>query len=406
MIAVILAAAPLQAQLAPLPLPVPGVPLPGLPEVDRTLAPAFDGLSAAVRERAAALLSLRERRLGKLLRDNRGTIEPDRFGQPARRGELLVLDADPAALEQARANGFAVIGSETVAGLDLTVTRLAVPAGMTLAKAQAQLETLLPGANVSADTLHFTAGRAGDGRQQSVPQTSIEAITTPVGVIDGAASARIAATATRGFAPGAPKPSDHGSAVVALLAARGVQTIRVADVYGTDPAGGNALAIARALGWQVASGSKVVSISLVGPASPVLARAIAAAQRRGVVVVAPVGNDGPAAPPAYPASYPGVVAVTGVDHRDRALIEAGRALHLDYAAPGADLTAQTAAGRSVRLRGTSYAAPLVAARLASALAQTGAWQVRLDREARDLGPRGVDKSYGRGLLCGTCRPPR
>jgi Subtilase family len=397
-----LAAVPLHAQLAPLALPG----LPDVPAVSQTLGSTLEGLDSTVRTRAGELLSLRERRLERLLRTNRATIEADRFGQPARRGELLVPDADPAALERARAAGFAVLGSETVAGLELRVTRLAVPAGITLAKAQVRLEALLPGAEVSADTLHFTSGGAGPGGRAAPLPAPGAAIATPVGVIDGAAAPRLGVKATRGFAAGAPRPSDHGSAVVALLAGAGVKEIRVADVYGTDRAGGNAMAIARALGWQVESGSKVVSISLVGPANPVLARAIAAAQRRGVVVVAAVGNDGPAAPPAYPASYGGVVAVTGVDRRDRVLIEAGRALHLDYAAPGADLAAPNAAGRPVRLRGTSYAAPLVAARLAAALAQTAPWQVWLDREARDLGPRGADRTFGRGLLCGTCRPSR
>ena len=54
------------------------------------------------------------------------------------------------------------------------------------------------------------------------------------------------------------------------------------------------------------------------------------------------------------------------------------------------------------VRGTSFAAPLVAGRLvrAGSLAALAA-------EARDLGPRGPDKTYGRGLVCGDCRtPPR
>ena len=79
-----------------------------------------------------------------------------------------------------------------------------------------------------------------------------------------------------------------------------------------------------------------------------------------MTIVAAVGNDGPAAPPAYPASYASVIAVTGVDGHDRALIEAGRALHLDYAAPGADMKAASAKGRAVAVRGTSFAVPFVA----------------------------------------------
>lgn len=176
--------------------------------------------------------------------------------------------------------------------------------------------------------------------------------------------------------------------------------------YGADPAGGSALALARGLGWLVGQGARVVSISLVGPASPVVARAVAAAQKRGVVIVAAVSNDGPAAPPSFPASYPGVLAVTAVDGRNRALLEAGRALHLDYAAPGAEMLAADARGRRVKVRGTSYAAPLVAARAAAAWGGPGELVTALDREARDLGAPGSDRTFGRGLLCGGCRRTR
>ena len=127
--------------------------------------------------------------------------------------------------------------------------------------------------------------------------------------------------------------------VLEQLRSAGVRHIALADVYGSDPAGGNALAISRAIDWLVARNVQVVSISLVGPRNALLGQAIAAGRRRGVVFIAPVGNDGPAAPPAYPASYAGVLAITGVDGRNRALIEAGQALHLDYASPGADMVA-------------------------------------------------------------------
>jgi len=119
-----------------------------------------------------------------------------------------------------------------------------------------------------------------------------------------------------------------------------------------------------------------------------------------------VGNDGPAAPPSYPASYPGVIAITAVDKRNRPLIEAGRALHLDYAAPGADLAARNRAGRWVTVRGTSYATPLAAARAAVAIAagsRANAVAAALDREAIPLSRRLPDPQTGRGLLCTLCR---
>jgi subtilisin family serine protease len=145
----------------------------------------------------------------------------------------------------------------------------------------------------------------------------------------------------------------------------------------------------------------VVSISLVGPSNPLLARAVAAVLAQGMTVVAAVGNDGAASPPSYPASYDGVVAVTGIDGRRRVLFEAGHALHLDYAAPGADMTGIGLDGRARALRGTSFAAPLVAARLAAyraSGADASQALVRANGEARPAGAR-----VGRGILCETCR---
>jgi subtilisin family serine protease len=175
-----------------------------------------------------------------------------------------------------------------------------------------------------------------------------------------------------------------------------------ADIYCASPSGGSAGQIAAALGWLAREQVGVINLSLVGPPNQALERMVAAMVARGHLLVAAVGNDGPAAPPAYPASYPGVLAVTGVDRRERPLIEAGHALHLDFAAPGADIRGRDKAGKWVGLRGTSFAVPLVAARAAAALEHGGSWRQLLDREAIDLGPKGPDAQYGRGLLCRGC----
>jgi subtilisin family serine protease len=171
----------------------------------------------------------------------------------------------------------------------------------------------------------------------------------------------------------------------------------VADVFGSDPAGGNAGALVRALGWLAAQRVRVVAISLVGPDNALVARAVSQAQARGMHIVAAVGNDGPAAPPAYPASYANVIAVTGIDGRGRVLPEAGRARHLDFAAPGADMAAAGANGRLALVRGTSYAVPFVAGRLAVHVRGRGI--AGLNAEATAQGRRGV----GRGVICGDCR---
>jgi subtilisin family serine protease len=174
----------------------------------------------------------------------------------------------------------------------------------------------------------------------------------------------------------------------------------VADVYGPTPTGGSAEAVARALAWLAQSNTPVVNVSLVGPPNLLLDAAVRALVARGVLVVAAVGNDGPAAPPLYPAAYPGVIAVTGVDRANRVLPEAGRGTHVDFAAPGADMAAAGLDGGFVKVRGTSFAAPIVAGRLAVLRGRgSGAQAVEaLGREAIDLGAPGADPIYGRGLV--------
>ena len=162
------------------------------------------------------------------------------------------------------------------------------------------------------------------------------------------------------------------------------------------------------MGWLVQQRVPVATISLVGPANPLLARVVAAAQQRGLIIVAAVGNNGPAAPPAYPASYPGVIAVTAIDGRGRPLIEAGRASHVDYAAPGADMLAAGVGGRRFRVRGTSFAAPLVAGRVAAAYPSLDPARIRaalaeIDAEAKKIGRKGEEKFLGRGIVCADCR---
>ena len=293
---------------------------------------------------------------------------------------------------------------EQLAELGLEVISMSLPRGTSLSEGEKELRRLMPGAEVTADNLYFQAGgsmRPASSSAQGVSATSRSGAVT-VGIIDGAPHPSIVVDKVQAFARGGGRASDHGSAVASLLKSAGTSRIKVADVYGSDPAGGNVMAITRAIAWLVGEGANVITISLVGPENIVLARAVAAARQRGVVIVAAVGNDGPAAPPAYPASYDGVVAVTAVDRRERALIEAGRALHLDYAAPGADIFGMDRRGRTVRLRGTSYATPLVAARISHALARGASWRRIVDNEAVDLGERGPDATYGRGLLCRGC----
>jgi hypothetical protein len=358
---------------------------------------------------APSLLEMRRERLGKMVRDNTRVLEADANGNPVRRNEVLAMNLTQAETDVARAQGFTVLREEMIEATGVRIEVLQPPRNLSLKRALTALHAAAPAASFDYNAIFEPAGGpllpgGGAAAQASRPGGASGVV---IGLVDGGVGAHPAFAAAsieqRGFA-GAVAATGHGTAVASLLvgsapgfngAAQGGKLL-VADVYGGSSANGSAEAIARAIGWLVGRGARVINISLVGPPNELLRATIGEAQARGVLVVAAVGNDGPAAPPLYPASYQKVIAVTGVDARDRALIEAGRALHLDFAAPGADMAAALPGGRYAVVRGTSFAAPLVAARLA---AQSGDALSAVAAEARP----GRGGAVGRGVVCGSCR---
>ena len=374
-------------------------------QVVRPTLDAVQGLPQSVAEAGSSTLAdLRKMRLAELIRENRDALEADDRGQPARRGALIAVDPDPVSLQLASRAGFQVAGQDVEPALGIRIVKLAVPSRLGLREAMRRLRAAAPQLQVDYDHLFEPAG--GSLMPLAVTLASVAGAGNGrvVGMIDGGVASHPslagAAIEQNGFA-GTPRPTGHGTAVASLLVGaqgpfRGAATgakLYVADVYGGSRAAGSASAIVPALGWLASHGARVINISLVGPQNVVVAKAIGAVQRHGIRVVAAVGNDGPAAPPQYPASYPGVLAVTAVDARGHALPEAGKAAHLDFAAPGADMAAALPGQGYARVRGTSFAAPLAAARLLVAGSPE-----RLASEAR----RGSGR-VGRGIVCFECR---
>jgi hypothetical protein len=350
------------------------------------------------------LLDLRALRLTQLVAANSRVLERDERGQPVRRGVIVVINPDFAAIAAAERLGLRKIGDVVEPELGLRMLTFAAPGNVKLRKSLARLREAAPGIEADYDHVYEPAG-GGLAPALGVALASAPSLRpgTRIAMIDGGVASHPslaqAAISQKGFA-GAAAATGHGTAVASLLvgsdgvfrgAARGA-SLFVGDIYGGNPAAGSASAIVRALAWAASKQPSVITLSLVGPANRALGGAVAALQRRGIAIVAAVGNDGPAAPPAYPASYPGVVAVTGVDGKGKALLEAGRAEHLDFAAPGADLAAATPGKGYARVRGTSFAAPLAAARLAA----RGSVAALADEVVAGRG------RVGRGVLCASC----
>ena len=290
---------------------------------------------------------------------------------------------------------------------------LASPARVKDIDALVQLDGLIGDASHAYNHLFDRASALV--RSGSKPQrVARRACPCRIGVIDtGVAGALPDLKRTRlvqqGFNGGTPDPALHGTIISSLIAgtepAPGSRTeIIVGDVFsGPRRSAGSALAVVRALDWMAAQKVAVINVSLSGANNPVVADAIARLAARGHIIVAAAGNDGPAAPPAFPAAYPGVVAVTAVDEKQAIYRYANRGSYIAFAARGVDVVGLAPDGTTKIVSGTSFAAPGVAIRLASSLkapdpAAARAALAGLEREARDLGAPGRDPVFGAGLI--------
>ncbi len=230
-------------------------------------------------------------------------------------------------------------------------------------------------------------------------------------VLKGALAGRYAALAAERYA------TAHGTAVASLIAGRAkaglvtgvapearLLSVRAFGAPGKDGrALGSSLAVLRGMQWALDRGARIFNLSFAGPKDPLLARAVAKAWAEGAVLVAASGNGGPSAPPAYPAAYDEVIAVTATDAQDRLFPQANRGAYVTVAAPGVDVFVAAPEGRYDMMSGTSLAAAYVTG-LAALLRQREpdlspeALAERLQRTARDLGPPGQDPQFGYGLV--------
>jgi subtilisin family serine protease len=392
------AAAPARAQLLGpvrgLPVgQIPGMGLSGLPPT--SLQPRVDDL---LRTTQALTRSLQ---IKTLLQTQPGRVAVDPQGQPVLRGEFLAMDLTPAQIDALQAQGFAAdrqVSGDVSLGLDVVVLRDS--RGRSEAAAMRALQQAAPQAAFTYQHLYLPAGEAGaDGDVDATMATSAGS-PHRVGLVDGGVDASDPALERAHIEDhGCAKPtaSRHGTAVAARLVDGDSDTLYAADLWCGDAVGGTTSNLVDALAWMAREHVPVINISLVGPDNPVLARAVQAMIARGHVLVAAVGNDGPAAPPLFPAAYPGVIGVSGVDAHERILPESGSGDQVAFCASGV-------LGRGRReMRGTSFAAPIVARRAAQLLDAPhvdAAAQVvqRLAGQARDLGAPGRDPRYGYGLL--------
>ena len=195
----------------------------------------------------------------------------------------------------------------------------------------------------------------------------------------------------------------HGTAVADLIRqiapSAELLSWRVANDDGTS----NSFLLAQGILAAIDSGVDIINISMGSYGnSSLLRQAVESAQKEGILIVASAGNEG-YDQVAYPAAYPGVVAVGAVDAAGNHL-NFSNSGSISMSAPGLDLVTAWTGGQSIYFTGTSASAPIAAGVLAATMSNgtsnvsaAKAYQMVVDN-LNESGAPGDDAYYGGGSV--------
>jgi subtilisin family serine protease len=368
-------------------------------------------------------------------------------------GQILVLlDQDqPRSLgrELARAYGLVHIRSEVISLLAVRAELMAVRRGrldeaLALLRGDARVRSAQPNQRYlhmgaldprrvrSAETAESSAPDGERQRDAAIPQYGPRKLALPaahdlalgrnvlIAIIDSAIDTEhpeLTGAVARSFNAAGRTDARldyHGTAVAGLIRGHGliegaapqskllaVRAFRTNDETTYQETTTHVLILA--VDWAVRNGAKVLNMSFVGAHDPALQQMLRAVVEKGVVVIAAAGNGGPEAPPAYPAAYPGVIAVTAIDEADRRYEHANRGSYIAVAAPGVDILAPIEHSGYAYVSGTSFAAAYVSGIAALLLERDPNLDPQtvadlLATAAEHLGPDVRDDDFGAGRV--------
>jgi hypothetical protein len=343
---------------------------------------------------------------------------------------VLIADPSPALRGYLVQAGFAIESVEQLDAIGFALLTARSPRGVRVEESLRDLKLRFPAAIAARDN-HFELandprlGRGATAKPDQVltaiewqPEQSEEASGIRVGVIDSSLdlahpALQGATIVQRAFTSGkAPTGErDHGTAIAAMLVGRSSgesvsgllhgASLYYVSIFRDGDRGPTASSadFLRAIDWLLQSGVNVINASVTSTSkNDVVTYATYMLSRQKVVLVAAAGNNGPSAPPVYPAAIPSVFAVTAVSVKGDGYRYANVGDYIDISAPGINLPTTSRRITS----GTSLAAPFVTAALARLVQACGVSpmeaEVTLQANARDLGPRGWDSHFGWGLL--------
>ncbi len=305
--------------------------------------------------------------------------------------------------------GITVLERTTLSGLGMIVARFRVRPDL---DSYESLRKLLPELADSLDRNHVYSPRTGPSDSSEVPdvRSGVSLCEEPVkiGMIDTSVAtehpafgaARIVEQrflSLEGSRGELVPVKQHGTAVAGQLVGRqgsegearlpGATLFNASVFYSrTDNLSGATLVhLLKGLDWLATQEPSVINRRLA---------------KQGTLLVAAVGNEGPAASPLFPAAYSEVIGVTATSRTGELYRWASRGEHVMFAAHGVAVSVPDPEGGLATESGTSLAAPVVAAALACEANGSNpqkAVEVLID-QARDLGEPGRDSIFGFGFL--------
>jgi Subtilase family len=334
--------------------------------------------------------------------------------------EVLVTIAGdaPAAQQLATSLGLQIRSSRTSVLLGTSLVRFGIPDGRSVGTVIAQLQQDGRVAAVGANhlyTLQQSEMPKGFAFEQIAFDTrEADGSAIRIGVIDTArdtthpALANINAVDFNAMPDIAVNDTKHGTSIVGLIAGQDAfQSLapgaQIFHARAFENGKSNTNAILAALDWSAEQNVQIINMSFVGPRNRLFELACAGAIKRGILLVAAAGNNGPKAPYAFPAAFKGVVAVTATDAQNKRMEEANIGTYIRISAPGVGVMAPIPGGGYDLVTGTSFAAAIYTGALANLMRkEPGQSGFSLDnnvaKTALDLGTKGRDVEFGFGLI--------
>jgi len=362
-----------------------------------------------------------------------GTASSNRKDSPDGRyieGELIVTNPPRQFESVAKSLGFSIVNRTDHASLRLTVIRLRTPSKYTVAEAKALLGKKISRLNVDANHTYNITGTVDVETLEEYPQLAALTVAdracgrgVRIGMIDGGVNLKHPALTnqkikykrfnTKVLKPG---PAVHGTAIagmfVGTLPEQGLggflpgAEVKAANVQEAGPSGKLVARVSNildAIDWLISEKVHVINFNIAGADNNALRAAVDRARGKGVIMVAAVGNWGSETEAAFPAAYPDVIGVTGVDNKNKAYRRANEGAYVDFATKAVRVWTAGPDGGGQFMSGTSYSTPMISSLVAMEVARgkkpgTGAIRTYLRQYAVDLGPIGKDKTFGWGLV--------